>query len=315
MNSAPAWRAGPGLALGLAVLLLGLATPPRSAAQGFLDQLICEMDPLYDYCLGKRMVREAAEMKPGPERDLAYVSAFAAFHFAQRSEEEKRLRPPRRSFFQKQIERESADLIVAAIDSILRAGEIEAGLQRFARITAEVPRARGYPLLIRALWEAGARDRAKAALADFAALATGIDGPGRRISALTDLADAAIRLGDRALVEQARAGFLETLKGHPNPAFRKAMGVDIAPAAAFLSDREGAERLIAEAESLLEADARMPPRIRADLLARITRARGRMGAAAAGEAAGMQALALLEELPPRDRVRVLLLLFQAGFDY
>lgn len=294
--------------------ILSLIIPARPA-HAFLEGLQCEMDPLYDMCIGIEIERTADPMERGAIRDTAFLAAYTAWYFSHRSDAEKKARPPKPSHYRAEIKSRSIDQTVTAIHRILYEKDTAAGLAEFDQTEGKIQRLVSYPYIIIALLQRDESDAVDKSFEDYATLIGTIRSPGRRLAAFAEMAYLASGADRPMQAQKAIASFRATVAKHPSAEFRTLALVDIAPSEFLVSGgNDGTQDLVAAAR-LLTSMTGLPVKIRANALARIARANGRIGDTVKARAFGRKAYNLLSELAAKDKLAVLEILFQAGIAF
>ncbi|MGD1886966.1 MAG: hypothetical protein ACFB01_07575 [Cohaesibacteraceae bacterium] len=302
------WRGG---VVVLVAALLVMA--PAHRASGFLlDILICEMDRLTEYCLAKELLEHADAMEAGIQHDLAVVYSFAAWNFSAQGQEERDFRAPSPSAFADRMDDRQASRVIWAINRILHQDDTERGLEHLGNIRHHVPRMIAYPMVLEAMRQAGVTDEAETLFASFETEIAELPSEPARIFGYGELAWSAARAGYNEIAERAIEEAMAVISRHPSEDFQLAMAADLVATEHHVrGEADGAARLD-EALAALERQTRIPDTIRAETLARIARAYGRMDMQEQARSLAQQALTLMATLPADRQVRVYAVLVFSG---
>ena len=308
-----------GAALALPILL---ASGPQVSPQGlfdFLDDIICELDPLYDNCLVKQLRTLTLEtdggMTPGGARDRALVFVFAGFHFDHRSADEKSINLPDPVAYSDRIRSDDLEQVIWVIhvalfdDDFVSANEaVDEIVDREARVLA-----------LRYLAEGHLRfGKPSAAIPVLARLRTEIEmlgSPPSQIEPLGTTAWMQALAGDFVGASATIAAIMAIGGSHPIEQLRPIFSQEAAAAVGLTVGLDEGQAMLEEALNELNALSNLPPGFMPETLAIAAKTFGRMGLAERGEEIGALALSMIDEVAEERRVDFLRNLIEAGFDY
>ncbi len=299
-------------AIGIAGLLI---LAPAQRGHAFLELLICEMDPLHDYCLARTLLELADTLPDGLTRDIAVVYAFAGWSLSTRAQTERDFRHPRASAFTDRIDNGQADRIVQSVNRIIHSDDTTQGLDLFEGVTHPVPRMIGYPLILEALRQADATAAATDIFDTYGGEIDALRAPPARIKSYGDAAWAAAASGQPDLAQSFVDQAFAVAADHPSEGFRRILTIDIAAVEYLITDGQAGLDRLQEAQAALDSEDALPLALRLDAMARIARVYGRIGMEADGRAMAQTVMAQVDDLEADDQVRVYAVLVFAQFRF
>lgn len=297
---------------GLAVAAFFVATAPAGA---FLEGLICGMDPLYDLCVSIEIENQGSDLRPGFQRDRAFLDGYAGWHFAHRNEADRDFQIPDPVHYRGVIASGEMDQIVTALHNILVENDPAGAEANIASIERASIQRLAYSTVARAYLFTGDNERAVVHLNLFKAAIEGIEKPPSRLQPLADLAWYFAQAGDTEGANENLQAMLAIAQSHPISQLRPIFAVESAPAVFLLEGEDAALARIAAARDELDAMSNLPPGFEAQARSNIAKAYGRIGHKQEGRVSAQRVLALIDDLETGQRVAILRNLFEAGFEF
>ena len=294
---------------------------PTASPQGlfdFLDEVICELDPLYDNCLVKQLREFVLEtdggMSPGGARDRALVAVFAGFHFDHRSADEKSINLPDPVYYSGRIASSDLERVVW----VIHFAPFDDGFARAAEAAGAIADRDARVLALRYLSEAHIRFGSPAdAIPILAGLGDEIErtrSPPSRIEPLGTTAWLQAVAGDLEGATATVEAILAIGGSHPIEQLRPIFSQEAAAAVGLTLGLEEGRALLEAAVDELNALSNLPPGFMPEMLAITAKNFGRMGLVEEGREIGALALSMIDEVLEERHVDFLRNLIEAGFE-
>ncbi|MBO6716335.1 MAG: hypothetical protein JJ913_00110 [Rhizobiaceae bacterium] len=291
--------------------LAGAATPSHA----FLEALWCEMDPLYDLCLTRRIEQIGETLPPGATRDRSLLRGFAGWYFSSRSADEIAVRSPDPSYYRNLIGHVEVDALVTAMHQIIYAENPNAAEATLAPIQTPAIRLIAERMVARSYLFVDDRERALQHLSAYREAIGELDRPQRKVQPLAELAWFSGQAGDEDGAREALNELLAIAASHPIAQLRPIFAIEAAPVE-FLLDGEAASLArIDAALAELNAMTNLPPGMRPHVLAQAAKSYGRIGRDELGRPLASEAMSGLEGLETGMQLNILWDIFNAGFDF